>query len=830
VRDGCVRWCQNTEYLEAADTKPYRKLIGISLRSLAGAIRAEQDILKTSKKTLPAWGLPLLFLGHEQMALITIGTLFNMIARSEFETCLPPRITPVAHEIGQLCRIERLADVAKHRAVDVAELLLPRNRNRNAAKRAAEWAALVDDENDWANNFRAHHLGEKLISLARRYAVFDGKPIFEAKEDREGSGKGLKKMQRIGLTEAAETWIGEQTPDALDLFNPIYLPMIVEPRPWTSLSEGGYLATPMKFFKRQTGKRAQQRLGKADLSAVYAAVNALQNTPYRINQAIYRFQQDAWARGLPFFGLTSREARARADRKRDSAQPEEQGEASSRDSAQPEEQGEASSRDSAQPEEQGEASSREARARQGEASSNAQLKGLEKMMVFRFGQSLRLSAEERFYFPWQVDHRGRAYPVPPLMNPQSDHIGRAVIEFADGKPLGNNRGVYWLAIHLANCYWKKKKVSFKKRRAWVQENEKEILDFASNPLLEASPCQACASRRVHRFWTEADQPWLFLAACLEWKRYKEEGPGMISHLPISMDGSCNGYQHLSAMGLDPIGGRATNLMGFEDPEDIYQWVSDLVCRRMKTDAAGNAPNSEIARQLLSIMDRELAKNATMTTPYGVTLRTIYKALCEKDAIKALKDSEKCAMYLAKLLVECIPEVAVEAGRIMEWLREVAGIIAKANRGMMWITPTGFVVLHENGKPKEVRLATADRMILVYHHDDKQKIDVRKQVDGIVAHLVHSMDAAHMMRTINRLYAEGIRHFAMVHDSYGVHACDVDLLNRVLREEFVRIYSEPVLQNFLDQQRKAHPGISLPDPPQTGDLDIQQVLSSPYFFA
>jgi DNA-directed RNA polymerase, mitochondrial len=91
------------------------------------------------------------------------------------------------------------------------------------------------------------------------------------------------------------------------------------------------------------------------------------------------------------------------------------------------------------------------------------------------------------------------------------------------------------------------------RRAWVQANEAEILDFGANPL------------RIHPFWTEADQPWLFLAACLEWKRYKEEGPGMISHLPISMDGSCNGYQHLSAMGRDPIGGRATNLMTFEDP-------------------------------------------------------------------------------------------------------------------------------------------------------------------------------------------------------------------------------------------------------------------------
>src|SRR5438477_3645274 len=182
VRDGCVRWCQNTEYLEASDTKPYRNLIGISWRSLADAIRAEQDSLKSKKAKLPAWGLPLLSLGHEQMALITIGTLFNMIARSEFDTCLPPGITPVAYEIGQRCRIERLSDLANHRQVDVAEILVSRNRTRNAAKRAADLAAVVDDEDDWATNFRAYHLGEKLISLALQCAVFDGKPIFEAKE------------------------------------------------------------------------------------------------------------------------------------------------------------------------------------------------------------------------------------------------------------------------------------------------------------------------------------------------------------------------------------------------------------------------------------------------------------------------------------------------------------------------------------------------------------------------------------------------------------------------------------------------------------------------
>jgi DNA-directed RNA polymerase len=104
------------------------------------------------------------------------------------------------------------------------------------------------------------------------------------------------------------------------------------------------------------------------------------------------------------------------------------------------------------------------------------------------------------------------------------------------------------------------------------------------------------------------------------------------------------------------------------------------------------------------------------------------------------------------------------------------------------------------------------------------------VDGIVAHLVHSFDAAHMILTVYRLYAEGIRHFAMVHDSFGVHACDIDLLNRALREEFVRIYSEPVLMNCFKEQWQAHRDVALPAMPPPGNLDIRQVLSSPYFFA
>lgn len=36
--------------------------------------------------------------------------------------------------------------------------------------------------------------------------------------------------------------------------------------------------------------------------------------------------------------------------------------------------------------------------------------------------------------------------------------------------------------------------------------------------------------------------------------------------------------------------------------------------------------------------------------------------------------------------------------------------------------------------------------------------------------------------------------AGVHDSFWVHACDVDKMNQILREQFVELYSMPILEN------------------------------------
>ncbi len=725
VRDGNLRHAKNREYQLATDLKPARDLVGNCLDSLSGAILDVQMRLKASEdRKLPSWGTAFLSLSPEQHALITLATLLNAICRSESEDGVAPPRTPVAYEIGEWCRTERMLDCAEQRAVDVAQELLSRNNNRSrhAPRRAGEFARRLDNKDDWDTDDISHHLGEKHISLALQHARFDGQPIFEVKITREGAGKRMKTTERIALTPAAADWIANHPSALASLPSPVYMPMVVPPRPFTSHSaDGGYLRLPLKPLKHAPRGRAQTLFQKADLSRVLVAANALQNTDYRINNVVCEVMRRVCESGHLSFGLQTYTA--------------------------------------------------------------GELRAYRQLMALRMPLAERLLPEQRIYFPWQLDHRARAYPVPQLINPQSDHWGRSLLEFGVGKELGE-RGAYWLKIHIANCFWKGNKVSFEQRFAWFDQHEQEILAFANNPL------GVCPLR------DKADKPWLFFAACHEWKRYRE-APGFRSHLPISMDGSCNGYQHLSALGRDPYGGSAVNLVPDDYPHDIYLEVAEIVSIKVQIDAQYlQGDEREAARQLLGKIDRDVVKPATMTVPYGVTRGTIYKQLLDTKVIQSCEDPKKCARYLAKILEESIPDVAVAASKIMNWLRTIARTLAKAGLGMAWTSPAGFPVVHEIREPKEVRIATADRRITIHKEDQKRKIDWRKQVDGVVAHLVHSLDAAHMMLTVNRLHSYGLRHFAMVHDSFGVHAGDVDLLNRVLREEFVGMYSELVMANFF----------------------------------
>src|SRR5436853_5318297 len=113
----------------------------------------------------------------------------------------------------------------------------------------------------------------------------------------------MKTTERIALTPAAADWIANHPAALAALPTPVYMPMVVPPRCFTAhASDGGYHMLPLKLTKRKANTTARQSFESADMSRVISAVNALQNTDYRINKVVFESMRRAWEAGM-FFGV-----------------------------------------------------------------------------------------------------------------------------------------------------------------------------------------------------------------------------------------------------------------------------------------------------------------------------------------------------------------------------------------------------------------------------------------------------------------------------------------------------------------------------------------------
>ncbi|NKW09115.1 hypothetical protein HGG76_02400 [Ochrobactrum tritici] len=97
---------------------------------------------------------------------------------------------------------------------------------------------------------------------------------------------------------------------------------------------------------------------------------------------------------------------------------------------------------------------------------------------------------------------------------------------------------------------------------------------------------------------------------------------MMSALPVRVDGTCNGIQHLSAMVLDEEGGASVNLIPSEKPRDIYQEVADQLTEVLIADI-----NNPIAEKWLELFEgaapRSVTKRPVMILPYGGTTHAYF---------------------------------------------------------------------------------------------------------------------------------------------------------------------------------------------------------------
>jgi DNA-directed RNA polymerase, mitochondrial len=115
----------------------------------------------------------------------------------------------------------------------------------------------------------------------------------------------------------------------------------------------------------------------------------------------------------------------------------------------------------------------------------------------------KMREEDEFYYPHNLDFRGRAYPMHPHLSHLGSDLCRGVLEYAEGQPLGKS-GLCWLKIHLANKYGGGiEKLSHEGKLAFVENQLFDIFDSAANPV------------DGNYWWTNAEDPFQCLAACMD---------------------------------------------------------------------------------------------------------------------------------------------------------------------------------------------------------------------------------------------------------------------------------------------------------------------------
>ncbi|XP_051765316.1 DNA-directed RNA polymerase, mitochondrial isoform X1 [Ctenopharyngodon idella] len=445
--------------------------------------------------------------------------------------------------------------------------------------------------------------------------------------------------------------------------------------------------------------------------------------------------------------------------------------------------------------------------------------------------------DEIFWFPHNMDFRGRTYPRPPYFNHLGSDVTRALLVFAEGRPLGP-KGLDWLKIHLVNLTGLKKRSSLAGRLEYAESIMEDILDSADHPL------------DGRKWWMNADEPWQALGCCMEIANASRspDHTKFISYYPVHQDGSCNGLQHYAALGRDVIGATSVNLMPCELPQDVYSGVAQQVEEFRARDAEKGL---KIAQVLEGFISRKVVKQTVMTVVYGVT-RYGGRLQIEKR-LKEIDDFPKdyiwdASHYLVVQVFNSLKEMFTGTREIQEWLTESARLIAKSGRTVEWVTPLGLPIVQPYHRIKNQTLKSSIQNLCInISHDANEKPDSMKQKNAFPPNFIHSLDSTHMMLTSLHCYRAGLT-FVSVHDCYWTHALTVDTMNRVCREQFVALHSQPILEElsgFLLQKYCSRPPVVskpkkiqeyykmvqlLSSVPQTGDFDLEKVKESVYFFS
>ncbi|KKA28996.1 hypothetical protein TD95_004144 [Thielaviopsis punctulata] len=602
----------------------------------------------------------------------------------------------------------------------------------------------------------------------------------------------LRKGKKIGLVTANKEVIEIMKSEPQGDILAKHLPMLVPPKPWQGYEKGAYLEYRASLI-RVKNDPDQKLLAKAaskrgDLYQISRGLDVLGQTAWKVNTKVLDVLTQAWNTGEAIANLPPLTP--------DFPTPPE-------------------------PKDSSDTIARRNWIRTVKMIENEK-SGLHSNRCFiNFQLEIaRAYRNQTFYFPHNIDFRGRAYPLPTYLNHMgADHV-RGALQFAKGKELGRT-GLRWLKIHLANVAGYDK-ASLDEREAFAEEHLEDIRDSARDPL------------GGNRWWLKSEDAWQTLAACFELTAAlnSEDPTKYVSYLPVHQDGTCNGLQHYAALGGDMWGAKQVNLEPGDRPADVYTAVANLVNELVDEEAlTGN----EFAKSVQGKITRKVVKQTVMTNVYGVTFQGAKKQVAKQiDAYYPNIHKETgyssiiLASYIAAQIFKAMGTMFRGAHEIQSWLGEVGGrvcnsltaqqvatiardptmIVGKGkkkkgasgfhddiqtqfNSTIVWTTPLRLPVSQPYRKNSSRSISTCLQDIVLTDPNRNDPVDRRKQLQAFPPNFIHSLDASHMLLSALRCNEKNLE-FAAVHDSFWTHACDVDEMSMVLRESFIDIHKEDVI--------------------------------------
>ncbi|KAI0165498.1 DNA-dependent RNA polymerase [Xylariaceae sp. FL1272] len=662
------------------------------------------------------------------------------------------------------------------------------------------------DRKSWPASIRAK-IGAMLLSYLLDVAKMD--VVHEHPETKELNRQlqpalahvtMFRKGKRVGMIIPNKCLVEVMMREPRGDFLAKHLPMLVEPRPWTEFEKGGYLNVPTRLVRLKNGELDQKiyteaALKRGDLDQVTKAMDVLGRTAWKINNSVFDVMLEAWNTGEAIANIPPLNPNIPV--------PEE-------------------------PHVSADPTVRREWIKRVKLAENER-SGLHSErchMNFQFDIA-RAFKDRTFYFPHNMDFRGRAYPVPAYLNHMgADHV-RGLLCFGSGKELGE-AGLRWLKVQLANVYGFDK-ASLEEREAFAMAHYDDIIDSTTKPLTGK------------RWWLKAEDPWQCLAACFELKAALEspEPAKFVSHLPVQQDGTCNGLQHYAALGGDTWGAQQVNLAPGDRPADVYSAVAGLVQEDLSQDVTRG---HFIAKAMDGKITRKVVKQTVMTNVYGVTyvgakaqvLKQINAAYPNLHAETGVASS-LAASYVTTKIFKALSTMFRGAHDIQYWLGECAGRVCRAltpeqldrlddgsaskparknakrmpasakvqitatpeeilnqfRSTIVWTTPLRMPIVQPYRKTTTRIIRTCMQELTLQVPDRSDTVNRRKQLQAFPPNFIHSLDASHMLLSALECEELGLS-FAAVHDSFWTHAADIDVMNRVLRDAFVRIHSEDVI--------------------------------------